>query len=307
MDKTAQTRLIKRLAGKLGFAYCGISRAGFLETEASRLDLWLRQNMHGNMAYMANNFDMRVDPRRLMPEARSVLSLMCNYYPQPTPAPKSKFIISKYAYGRDYHRVISKKLNRLIDHIREELGEVNARACVDSAPVMEKAWAARSGMGWIGKHTNLLTSRAGSFFFLSEIFLDIELEYDRPAADYCGKCRRCIDACPTGAIVEPYVLDAARCISYLTIELKGAIPKELAGKYKGWIFGCDICQDVCPFNRFSRPNQEPEFAPSAELFAMIDDEWRTLTEERYKKLFRGSAVKRAKYKGLMRNIRFVDL
>ena len=306
MDKMAQTRLIKRLAGELGFADCRISQAEFLETEASRLELWLRRNMHGDMAYMADNFDMRVDPRRLMPEAKSVVSLMYNYYPQPTPAPKSKFIISKYAYGRDYHRVISKKLNKFIDRIQEELGEVNARACVDSAPVMEKAWAARSGLGWIGKHTNLLTSRAGSFFFLSEILLDIELEYDRPTADHCGKCRRCIDACPTGAIVEPYVLDAAKCISYLTIELKETIPKELTGKYKNWIFGCDICQDVCPFNRFSRPNREPEFMPLLEIFAMTDDEWRTLTEERFGKLFRGSAVKRAKYKGLMRNIRFVD-
>ncbi len=306
MDKTAQTRLIKRLAGELGFAGCGISRAGFLETEASRLELWLRRNMNGDMAYMADNFDMRVDPRRLMPEARSVVSLMYNYYPHPALAPKSKFVISKYAYGRDYHRVISKKLNRLIDYIREELGEVNARACVDSAPVMEKALAVRSGLGWIGKHTNLLTSRAGSFFFLSEILLDIELEYDRPTADHCAECRRCIDACPTGAIVEPYVLDAAKCISYLTIELKEAIPKELTGKYKGWIFGCDICQDVCPFNRFSGPHRESEFTPLAEIFAMTDDEWRTLTEERYQKLFRGSAVKRAKYKGLMRNIRFVD-
>jgi epoxyqueuosine reductase len=306
MDKTAQTRLIKRLADELGFAYCGISRAGFLETEAFQLDLWLRRNMYGDMAYMADNFDMRVDPRLLMPEAKSVLSLMYNYYPQPTPAPKSKFIISKYAHGRDYHRVISKKLNRLIDRIQKELGEVSARACVDSAPVMEKAWAVRSGLGWIGKHTNLLTSRAGSFFFLSEILLDIELEYDRPTADHCGKCRRCIDACPTGAIVEPYVLDAAKCISYLTIELKEAIPKKLTGKYKGWVFGCDICQDVCPFNRFSKPHREPEFTPLAELFAMTDYEWRTLTEERYQKLFRGSAVKRAKYEGLMRNIRFVD-
>lgn len=306
MDTGELTRLIKEEAAGLGFDFCGIARAEFLESEAPRLEKWLKQNMCGNMLYMSDHFELRLDPRRYMPGVESVVSLLYNYY---NPAPEKEnasYRISSYAYGMDYHRVIKKKLNQLIEAIRGRAGEIQARSCVDTAPVMEKAWAARCGLGWIGKSTNLITKSAGSFYFLAEVLLDMELDYDQPAADHCGKCRRCIDVCPTGAITEPYVLDACRCISYLTIEHKTAIPEEMAGTYSDWIFGCDLCQEVCPFNRFAKPHDEPAFEPPPDIFSMTVDDWRKLTPRRFDELFRGSAVMRAKYEGLMRNIRFLN-
>lgn len=306
MDTAENTRLIKDQAAALGFSNCGISKADFLETEAPRLEKWLERNMCGNLLYMADHSELRLDPRRFMPGVKSVVSLLYNYHKPIPEKENTAYRISSYAYGRDYHLVIKKKLNTFIDYIRTAIGDVQARSCVDTAPIMEKVWAARSGLGWIGKNCVLITKQSGSFHFLAEILLDIELEYDQPSADHCGKCRRCIDACPTGAIVEPYVVDACRCISYLTVELKTAIPEEMEGKYSDWIFGCDVCQDVCPFNRFATPHQEPAFEPSPDLFGMTVEEWRKLTPRRFEELFPGSAVKRAKHEGLMRNIRFLN-
>jgi len=306
MDKRKSTKTIKNIAADLGFSACGISEADFLDTEASRLEQWLKRNMCGNMIYMADHYEMRLDPRKYMPGVKSVVSLLYNYY-QPRPEIKEgSYRISTYAFGRDYHLVIKKKLTKFIELVRAEIGEVQARSCVDTAPIMEKVWAARSGLGWIGKNASLINKKSGSYYFLAEILLDIELEHDKPTTDHCGKCRLCIDACPTGAIVEPYVIDACRCISYLTIELKTAIPEEMAGTYSDWIFGCDVCQDVCPFNRFAQPHQEPAFEPSPDLFELTADDWRKLTPRRFEELFQGSAVKRAKYEGLMRNIRFLN-
>jgi len=306
MDIKETTQLIKTGAAELGFSACGISRADFLTAEAPRLEEWLKRNMCGNMLYMADHFELRLDPRKYMPGVKSVVSLLYNYH-QPLPEKEqAAYRISTYAFGRDYHLVLKKKLAKFIEYIRAEIGEVQARSCIDSAPIMEKVWAARSGLGWIGKNTNLINKKLGSFYFLAELLLDIDLEYDQPTTDHCGKCRRCIDVCPTGAIVEPYILDACRCISYLTIELKTAIPDELAGKYSDWIFGCDACQDVCPFNRFATPCQEPAFKPPPDIFAMTIDDWRKLTPRRFEELFQGSAVKRAKHEGLMRNIRFLN-
>ena len=306
MDTIEKTRLIKAAAADMGFSFCGISRAEYLEGEAPRLEKWLERNMCGDMLYMADHFDLRLDPRRYMPGVKSVVSLLYNYYRPRPEQENAAYRISTYAYGMDYHRVIKKKLTKLIEYIRSEVGDVEARSCVDTAPIMEKVWAARSGLGWIGKNSSLILKKSGSFYFLAELLLDIELDYDAPAADHCGKCRRCIDACPTGAIVEPYVVDACRCISYLTIELKTAIPEEMAGKYSDWIFGCDACQNVCPFNRFSTPHQEPAFEPPPDIFEMTVENWRKLTPRRFEELFQGSAVKRAKHEGLMRNIRFLN-
>jgi epoxyqueuosine reductase len=300
------TELIKNEAAALGFSACGISKADFLESEAPRLEEWLKRNLCGNLLYMADHSELRLDPRKYMPGARSVVSLLYNYYSDIPDKEKAAYRISCYAFGRDYHLVIKKKLNQLIDTLRGKIGEIEARSCVDTAPVMEKVWAARSGLGWIGKNCNLIRPDSGSFYFLAELLLDIDLEYDSPAVDHCGKCRRCIDICPTGAIVEPYVVDACRCISYLTIELKTAIPEEMTGKYSDWIFGCDLCQEVCPFNRFATPHQEPAFKPKPEIFEMSVDQWRKLTPRRFEELFQGSALKRAKHEGLMRNIRFLN-
>lgn len=306
MDKKEKTKLIRAGAARQGFTACGISRADFLEDEAARLEEWLKRNLCGNMLHMADHCELRLDPRKYMPGAKSVVSLLYNYH-QPMPGKeKPAYRISTYAYGRDYHLVIKKKLTTLIEYIRAEIGEVQARSCVDSAPIMEKAWAARSGLGWIGKNTILISKKSGSFHFLAELLLDTELEYDQPATDHCGKCRLCVDACPTGAIIEPYIVDACRCISYLTVELKTAIPEEMAGTYSDWIFGCDACQDVCPFNRFARPHEEPAFKPRPDIFEMTADDWRKLTPRRFEELFQGSALKRAKYEGLMRNIRFLN-
>ncbi|GAA4011821.1 tRNA epoxyqueuosine(34) reductase QueG [Hymenobacter fastidiosus] len=308
MLPTAQyTAFIKRRALELGFMYCGISKAEFLEEEAPRLENWLNRNMHGQMAYMANHFDKRLDPRLLVDGAKSVVSLLLNYYPaeedQQQDADTLK--ISKYAYGRDYHFVIKDKLKTLLQDIQQEIGEVGGRCFVDSAPVLDKAWAKKSGLGWVGKNANLITPGTGSFYFIAELILDLELDYDGPIKDYCGTCTKCLDACPTGAITEPYVVDGSKCISYFTIELKDQIPTEMAGKFGNWVFGCDICQDVCPWNRFARPHSEAQFKPNPQLPHLSATDWQEITHELFSELFRQSAVKRTGYAGLTRNIRFV--
>ncbi len=283
---------------------CGISKAEFLEKEAPRLEKWLHNNMHGEMQYMENYFDKRLDPRLLVPGAKSVISLLLNYFPEKT-QDKETYKISKYAYGQDYHHVIKTKLRQLQHFISEEIGEVSGRAFVDSAPVLDKAWAAKSGLGWIGKHSNLLTQKVGSFYFIAELIVDLELDYDLPVTDHCGSCTACIDACPTQAITQPYVVDGSKCISYFTIELKNEIPNSVKGQFEDWIFGCDICQDVCPWNRFSKKHQEPLFNPNPLLLEMNKTDWEEITEDVFKKVFSKSAVKRTKYNGLKRNIRFL--
>lgn len=298
--------LIKTKAKELGFDFCGISKAEFLEEEAPRLEAWLNKNYHGKMAYMANYFDKRLDPRLLVEGARSVITLILNYYPeQKLPQTGSDLKLSKYAYGKDYHFVMKDKLKDLMEAISEEIGEVNGRVFVDSAPVMDKAWAKKSGVGWVGKHTNLINREMGSFFFIGEIICDLELQPDGAIKDYCGTCTRCIDACPTDAIVEPYVVDGSKCISYFTIELKEAIPDEVKGKFENWIFGCDICQDVCPWNSFARPHTTPEFNLHPELAEFTKNDWEEITEELFQEIFRRSAVKRTKLEGLRRNIDFM--
>ena len=284
---------------------CGISKAAFLEEEAPRLEKWLNQNMHGEMQYMENHFDKRLDPTKLVDDAKSVISLLLNYYPSEK-QDEDSYKISKYAYGQDYHHVIKSKLRQLQEFISEEIGEVHGRAFVDSAPVLDKAWAAKSGLGWIGKHSNLLTQKLGSFYFIAELIVDLDLEYDHAVTDHCGSCTACIDACPTQAIVQPYVVDGSKCISYLTIELKNEIPSSFQGKMDDWIFGCDVCQDVCPWNRFSKAHQEPLFNPEPELLSMTKKEWEEITEDVFKKVFKGSAVKRTKFSGLKRNIKFLE-
>ncbi len=304
MSIEKNTQRIKAEAQRLGFLSCGISKAGFLEEEAPRLESWLNRNMHGEMAYMEDHFDKRLDPTILVPDSKSVISLLLNYYPGETQNEDS-FKISKYAYGTDYHYVIKDKLKALLYFIETEIGAVHGRAFVDSAPVLDKAWAAKSGLGWMGKHTNLLTKKVGSFYFIAELILDLDLEYDTPATDHCGSCTACIDACPTQAIVEPYMVDGSKCISYFTIELKNEIPSALSGQFDDWMFGCDICQDVCPWNQFSKPHQEPLFEPKPELLSMSKKEWVDISEEVFQQLFRKSAVKRAKFSGLKRNINFL--
>lgn len=295
---------IKSEAMRLGFMSCGISRAGFLEEEAPRLERWLNANMHGQMSYMENHFDKRLDPTKLVDGAKSVISLLLNYYPAETQAPDT-YKISKYAYGQDYHFVIKEKLNALLDSIREHIGEVGGRVFVDSAPVLDKAWAARSGLGWIGKNSNLLTKGAGSFYFIAELIVDLELEYDHATTDHCGSCTACIDACPTEAIVAPYVVDGSKCISYFTIELRDNFPPEMKGHFDDWAFGCDTCQDVCPWNRFSRPHAEPLFSAHPDLLTLSKADWQELTEDTFRKVFKNSAVKRTKFSGLSRNIAFL--
>ena len=300
--------MIKAEAKKLGFMFCGIAKAGFLEEEAPKLEKWLKNNMHGEMQYMENHFDKRLDPRLLVDDAKSVISLGLNYFTENEQVDPSAPKISKYAYGEDYHYVIKDKLKRLLDFINEQIGEVSGRAFVDSAPVLDRAWAKKAGLGWIGKNTNLINKKAGSFFFLAELIVDLELEYDiEPTADHCGSCTRCIDACPTDAIVAPYVVDGSRCISYLTIELKNEIPNEFKGKMDDWMFGCDICQDVCPWNKFSVLHQEPSFNPHPELLGIDKREWEDITGEIFQKIFKNSAVKRTKFAGLKRNIEFLGI
>ena len=303
--KQKHTDLIKTEAKRLGFLSCGISRAEFLEGEAPRLEKWLKNEMHGDMQYMENHFDKRLDPTKLVEGSKSVISLLLNYFPSEIQEDKTAPKISKYAYGTDYHFVIKNKLKSLLNFIQEEIGEVQGRAFVDSAPVLDKAWAARSGLGWIGKNSNLLTQQVGSFYFIAELIVDLELEYDNLKTDHCGSCTACIDACPTQAIVEPYVVDGSKCISYFTIELKDNIPVEFKGKFDSWMFGCDVCQDVCPWNRFSKPHSEPLFNPHPELLTMSKNDWEELTSEVFKKVFKNTAVKRTKYSGLIRNIKFL--
>ena len=302
---TKWSSLIKAEAKRLGFLSCGISKAEFLEAEAPRLEKWLNQNMNGEMYYMENHFDKRLDPTKLVEGSKSVISLLLNYYPEKEQVDDT-FNISKYAYGTDYHFVIKDKLKSLLTFIQTEIGEVNGRAYVDSAPVLDKAWAAKSGLGWIGKHSNLLTQQVGSFYFIAELIIDLDLSYDTPTTDHCGTCTACIDACPTQAITEPYVVDGSKCISYFTIELKNEIPSSVKGQFDDWMFGCDICQDVCPWNRFSKPHQEPLFNPHPDLLEMTKKDWTELTEDVFKRVFKKSAVKRTKFTGLQRNIRFLD-
>jgi epoxyqueuosine reductase len=301
------TQLIKQAAYDAGFAACGISRAEVLGTEARRLEQWLYENRQGQMAYLARDFDRRIDPRRLLPGARSVISVLANYFPGDLPPWGSPYRISKYALGRDYHRVMHTMLERLVVSIREIAGDAAFRSAVDSSPIMEKAWAVRSGLGWQGKNGVVITPTGGSFIFLGEIITDLTLTPDHPIADHCGRCRRCVDACPTGAIFQPYRVDARRCISYLTIEHKGSLPPEAAGTYDKWIFGCDICQDVCPFNRFAQPRRVDDFGTPPDVLSLTERKWRTLSQDDFARLFKGSAVKRTGYDRLMRNIRFVTV
>lgn len=304
MNKTHQTSIIKSEAKRLGFLSCGISKAEFLEQEAPRLEKWLNEGRHGQMSYMENHFDKRLDPTLLVDGAKSVVSLLLNYYPSEKQNPDS-YKISKYAYGTDYHFVIKDKLKELLHFIQTEIGEVNGRVFVDSAPVLDKAWAARSGLGWIGKNSNLITQKTGSFYFIAELIIDLELEYDVPVTDHCGTCTACLDACPTEAIVAPYMVDGSKCISYFTIELKDNIPAGMEGKFDDWMFGCDICQDVCPWNRFSKPHNELLFEPNPELLSFSKKDWQEITEDVFKKVFKDSAVKRTKFEGLKRNVGFL--
>lgn len=299
-SRNAQT--IKTIATELGFQFCGIAKAEFLEEEAPRLEAWLEKNYHGKMAYMSNHFDKRLDPTKLVEGAQSVVSLLYNYYPSEDIAQNASYKIAKYAYGKDYHFVIKEKLKDFMLRIHEEIGEVGGRAFVDSAPVMERQWAAKSGLGWLGKNSLLLNKQRGSFFFLAELIIDLPLEADGPVKDYCGTCTKCIDACPTDAIVGNQVIDASKCISYLTIELKDEIPDDFSGKMDDWMFGCDICQDVCPWNRFSAPHKEKQFNPHPQLKEMNKTDWQELTKDVFNEVFKKSAVKRTKYEGLLRNI-----
>ena len=304
--KALHTQKIKSEAKRLGFLSCGVSKAGFLEQEAPRLEQWLRNGYHGEMQYMENHFDKRLDPRLLVDGAQSVISLLLNYYPTDIQNSSDTLKISKYAYGTDYHYVIKDKLKQLLHFIENEIGEVSGRAFVDSAPVLDKAWAAKSGLGWIGKHSNLLTKQKGSLNFIAELIIDIPLMYDGPTTDHCGSCSACIDSCPTEAIIAPYVVDGSKCISYATIELKNEIPAYFSGKMDDWMFGCDVCQDVCPWNRFSKPHSEPEFNPHEKLLDLTRKEWEEITIEVFQEIFKKSAVKRTKYEGLRRNITFLS-
>lgn len=301
------TTLVKQASKKHGFDFCGISKAEFLEKEAPRLEAWLKKGAHGKMSYMENHFDKRLDPSQLVPGAKSVVSLLYNYYPERDLAQEepSHAKLAKYAYGEDYHFIIKDKLKELVKDLQAEIGEFEGRVFVDSAPVMERQWAEKSGIGWVGKNTLLITKNQGSFFFLAELIIDLELEPDGPIKDYCGTCTRCIDACPTDAI-SAYELDASKCISYLTIELKDSIPEEFRGQMENWAFGCDICQDVCPWNRFSKPHNEDAFIPSKELLELFNNNWQDLTQEVFSRAFRKSAVKRTKLEGLKRNLEFLQ-
>ena len=304
--KSEYTAKIKSAADALGFLSCGISKADFLEDEAPRLEQWLNQGHHGSMSYMERHFDKRLDPRLLVPGAKSVVSLLLNYHTDKKQADPKAPKISSYAYGKDYHFVIKEKLKELMQIIHREVGEVNGRVFVDSAPVMDKAWAAKSGLGWLGKNTNLISKKVGSFFFIAELITDLELDYDTPVTDHCGSCTACIDACPTDALIQPYQIDGSKCISYLTIELKENIPTEFKGQMDNWAFGCDICQTVCPWNRFATPHDEPAFEPQEELLNLTKSEWQEMTSVVFNKVFKNSAVKRTKFEGLKRNIKFLS-
>jgi epoxyqueuosine reductase len=306
MDGTPFKSKIKHKANELGFFYCGFSKAEFLEEEASKLESWLNQNYHGKMAYMANHFDLRLDPTKLVPGAKSVISLLFNYSPKECQTDSEAPKISKYAYGEDYHFIIKERLFELFEFTKTLIGDIDGRVFVDSAPVMDKVWAQKSGLGWLGKNSNLIHPKEGSFFFIAEMIIDVDFEPDGPIKDYCGTCTKCIDECPTDAIVEPYVIDGSRCISYLTIELKDEVlPTEFKGKMDNWAFGCDVCQDVCPWNRFSKPSNENRLV-NPKLLNLSKKEWEDLSKEYYDELFKRSAVKRTKYAGLKRNLQFID-
>ena len=304
--KKRNSQLVKRLAKEIGFSSCGISKARFLHEEEKKFEDWLRQGYQGSMSYLERNFDKRLDPTKLVPGAKSVISLSYNYFPPKKLISENNFIISKYAYGKDYHKVLRSKLKKLFTKIRDKIGEVEGRVFVDSAPIHERAWAKLSGIGWIGKNSLLINKNQGSYFFLAEIICDLDLEYDEPVLNRCGNCTRCIDACPTDAITQAQVIDAKKCISYLTIENKEKIPKELRGSINNSIFGCDICQDVCPWNKKSVPHNEKEFIPKKELRDLKKKDWIELTEDTFNKIFEGSAVKRTKFQGLKRNIKAVS-
>ena len=301
------TELIKNLAADTGFEYCGIAKAQALDEDARRLEKWLNKGMHGTMQYMENHFDLRIDPSKLVPGAKSVITLLLNYFPdqmQSTNAPK----ISKYAFGNDYHEVIRTKLKLFLQEINEQIGEVHGRGFVDSAPVLERAWAQKAGIGWIGKNGNLITKQSGSFFFIATLIVDLELIYeDAFAKDYCGTCTKCIDECPTDAILPDKVIDGSKCISYFTIELKDAlIPTAMKGKFDNWMFGCDVCQDICPWNRFSKSTNEINFTPIPEILNLSKNEWEELTEDSFKSIFKNSPLKRAKFEGIKRNLNFIQ-
>ena len=300
------SQLIKQKAEKFGFQSCGISKAEFLEEEAPRLEAWLNKGYHGEMKYMENHFDKRLNPTLLVDGAKSVISLSYNYFPKVKIDEINNFKISKYAYGEDYHEVIKDILKNMVAELQEEIGEFGFRVFVDSAPVLEKAWARKSGLGWVGKNANLITKKHGSFYFLAEIICDLELEYDLAVTDHCGSCRACIDACPTQAIVSDRIVDGSKCISYATIELKNEIPDYFNGKMDDWMFGCDVCQDVCPWNRFSAPTLQEKFAPNFQKLNFRKNEWKELTQELFSEIFKKSAVKRTKFSGLMRNINLLN-
>lgn len=307
MNKAAHTQLIKQFSKQLGFDYCGIAKAELLDEDAKRLEQWLNKGMHGSMQYMANHFDLRIDPSKLVPGAKSVVTFMMNYYPsvkQVEDAPK----ISKYAYGKDYHEVIREKLKALMKLIKENIGDINGRGFVDSAPVLERSWAVKSGLGWVGKNGNLISKQSGSFFFIATIICDLELEYNAPfAKDFCGSCTKCIDACPTDAILPNKVVDGSKCISYFTIELKDALINEsMKGKFDKWMFGCDVCQDVCPWNRFSKATTEQQFSPIPEILNLSTSQWEELSEETFRQVFKNSPLKRTKFTGIQRNLKFIQ-
>ena len=305
-NKTLHTKTIKSIAQNLGFSFCGISKAEQLQTEAKHLEQWLNKGFNGKMSYMENHFEKRIDPTKLVPGSKSVISLLYNYYTPKKQQDKTAPKISTYAYGKDYHFVIKEKLKTFVAQIEENIGAIEGRIFVDSAPVLDKAWAQKSGLGWIGKNANLINKNMGSFFFIAEIICDLVLDYDSPIKDYCGTCTACIDACPTDAIVQPYVVDGSKCISYLTIELKDDIPKSFNEKMDNWMFGCDVCQDVCPWNKFSKIHNEPAFEPNEKLLQMNKTEWKEITSEVFNEIFKKSAVKRTKFTGLKRNIEFLN-
>lgn len=305
MDTTRKTQIVKYLAREAGFDFCGVAQAGYLEDEAPRLEAWLRRGYHGEMHYMEKLFDLRLDPRKLVPGARSVICLAMNYYPEPRPSHPEGLKISRYAYGEDYHKVLRKAMKTMVHEMKRQLGDFSFRVFTDSGPVMEKVWAARAGVGWMGKHSNLIIKKAGSYFFLGEIICDVELEYDAPAHDHCGTCTRCMEACPTEAIPRPYEVDGSKCISYFTIELKSHIPESVQNTWNDWIFGCDICQEVCPWNRFSIPHNRPEFEPQEKILNKTVREWFEITEELFEEQAARSPLKRAGLNKIRNNIRFL--
>jgi epoxyqueuosine reductase len=301
------TALVKKTASELGFSFCGIAQAVQLDEDARRLETWLNQHKQGKMQYLENNFDLRIDPRKLVPGAKSVITVLQNYFPDQVQEPNTPNI-SKYAFGKDYHEIIRAKLKTFLLQLNEQIGEINGRGFVDSAPVLERAWAVKTGAGWIGKNSNLINKQSGSFYFIATLIVDIELRYDDPfIKDYCGSCKKCIEACPTDAIQNNKVIDGSKCISYFTIELKDAIiPTEMKGKFNNWLFGCDICQDICPWNRFSKAHQELAFTPIPEILNLSTKEWEQMSEDAFATIFKESPLKRSKYAGIQRNLKFIS-